>query len=222
MTTQDEEAGSDPTPVTLPDDADRSGGHRTTMRLPAATRRMQLLGIARQEFGRTGFHQTTMSDLAARAGVTKPVLYQHFASKRDLYTAVLADAGERLEEALADAVGEGGTTREQVDLGFEAYVRFVQTDRDGFRLLFSSTSRQDKEWAAIGNRVQQAVATAIAQRIDVEGMTDSHRMVLAHGIIGLAEGMMRYWHSGAADGIDFDDLLADLQTLAWGGVQGLG
>ena len=63
-------------------------------RLPAAQRRRQLLDVARRVLAQRGFYETTMADIAEEAGVTKPVLYQHFASKRELYTAVLHDIGE--------------------------------------------------------------------------------------------------------------------------------
>jgi AcrR family transcriptional regulator len=189
--------------------------------LPAASRRRQLLSVAKDVLGERGFHQTTMAGIAAAAGVTKPVLYQHFSSKRDLYTAVLRDAGDRLQEAITVANGQAGSPREQAELGFAAYVRFVQEDPAGFRLLFSSTSRQDEEWSSIGDAVTSSIAEATASRIRVEGMSEAHRRVLAHGIIGMAEGMMRYWHNGDVEGLDLDDLLADLQALAWGGLRSL-
>ena len=192
-----------------------------TARLPAASRRRQLLSVAKHVLGERGFHQTTMAEIAAAAGVTKPVLYQHFSSKRDLYTAVLHDAGNRLQESLDAANARAASPREQAELGFAAYVRFVQDDPAGFRLLFSSTSRQDEEWSAIGDSVTNYIAEATAERIKVEGMSEAHRRVLAHGIIGMAEGMMRYWHTGDVEGLDLDDLLADLQSLAWGGLRSL-
>lgn len=211
----------------LADEEDGAPGRQpkavpTTTRLPAASRRRQLLAVSKKVLGERGFHQTTMAEIAAAAGVTKPVLYQHFSSKHDLYTAVLRDTGDRLQEVINEANGRADGPREQVELGFAAYVRFIQEDQAGFRLLFSGTSRQNEEWSAIGDAVTSSIAETTAARIRVEGMSDAHRRVLAHGIIGMAEGMMRYWHSGDVDGLEVDDVLADLQTLAWGGLRGLG
>ncbi|MDH4365470.1 MAG: TetR/AcrR family transcriptional regulator, partial [Acidimicrobiia bacterium] len=84
-------------------------------RLPAAQRRRQLLDVARRVLAQRGFYETTMADIAEEAGVTKPVLYQHFASKRDLYTAVLEDIGARLRASVVEAAAEAGTPRQQVD-----------------------------------------------------------------------------------------------------------
>jgi AcrR family transcriptional regulator len=169
-----------------------------------------------------GFYQTTMADIADAAGVTKPVLYQHFASKRDLYSAVLHDIGNRLQEAVIAAAQSAVTPRQQADAGFRAYAEFVEEDTDGFQILFSGTSRQDGEWASITSEVEHSIAQGIAQLIDVPEMDDAHRQALAHGIMGLAEAMMRYWQSGQVDGLDKDDLMTDLSTFAWGGLRGLG
>ncbi|MEZ5375542.1 MAG: TetR/AcrR family transcriptional regulator [Acidimicrobiales bacterium] len=189
------------------------------MRLPAPERRQQLLDTARMVFARSGFHETSMNDVAAEAGVTKPVLYQHFASKRDLFRAVLDDVGRRLEHDIIQSAAKAMTPREQVERGLSAYLQFVETDGDGFRLLFTGTSREDDEWVRITQRVEGSIARSIADLIDVPGMSTERRITFAHGMVGLAEGMVR--HSLAADH-DVDSLAADMATLAWGGLRGLG
>ena len=144
-------------------------------------------------------------------------------AQRDPLASLDAAADRVMEQAIEEADSHATSSRERSALGFRAYVRFVEADPVGFRLLFSSATRQDKEWAAISNDVQRAIAEGIAERIKVTGVDDAHRMVLAHGIMGLAEGMMRYWHSGAVDdSVAFDDLLTDLQALAWGGIRNIG
>ena len=190
-------------------------------RLPAAQRRRQLLQVSRCVLAKHGFYQTTMADIADSAGVTKPVLYQHFASKRDLYSAVLHDIGSRLRDTVVTAAQAAETPRQKVDAGFRAYAAFVEDDTDGFQILFSGTSRQDGEWASITSEVEHSIAQAIAQLIDVPEMGDAHRQALAHGIMGLAEAMMRYWQSGHIEGLDKDELISDLSALAWGGLRGL-
>ena len=85
--------------MTAPDRADPGRGPR----LPAAERRRQLLDVALEAFAANGFHVTSMDDIAEAAGVTKPVLYQHFRSKRALYLELLDDVGARLMEAITKA-----------------------------------------------------------------------------------------------------------------------
>ena len=79
---------------------------RPATRLPAARRRKQLLDVALEVFAERGFHPTSMNDLAEAAGVTKPVLYQHFGSKRELYLELLDDVGGRLRDAIGKATSE--------------------------------------------------------------------------------------------------------------------
>ena len=196
-------------------------GEAAPVRLPAAQRRQQLLDVARQVLAKPGYYETTMAEIADSAGVTKPVLYQHFASKRDLYTAVLEDIGARLRSSVLSAAAGAETPRQQVFAGFEAYVEFVEQDSQGFQILFSGTSRQDGEWARITSSVEHSIAAGVAELIDVPNINTAHRQALAHGILGLAEGMMRYWQSGQAGDLERDDLLHDLVALAWSGLRGL-
>lgn len=189
-------------------------------RLPAPERRRQLLDTATRVFAETGFHDTTMHQIAETAGVTKPVLYQHFASKRDLYLAVLEDVSARLRTAVLDAAGTASTPRAQVEAGFRAYVQSVVEDRWGFRLLLSGVNRQDPEFNAVSGRAERLMASGIAELITVEGMPKEHCLLLAYGVVGLAEGMARHWLTGASS-LTPEELTRDLTSLAWAGLRGL-
>ena len=101
-----------------------------------------------------------MNDVADAAGVTKPVLYQHFESKRDLYLALLDDVGARLLTEIAKATAGAANGKEQTELGFQAYFRWVARDHDAFLLLFSSAQR-DEEFTESVRKVTAEVAEAI-------------------------------------------------------------
>src|SRR5262245_17381721 len=117
-------------------DAGRERGGRA--RLPAAERRQQLLAVAVTTFSKQGYNDT-----ADAAGVTKPVLYQHFSSKRALFLELLRELGGRLRAELAATAAEAGSPRRQVELGMRAYFRWVAQHRGGFAVLFSGDSRWD-------------------------------------------------------------------------------
>jgi len=193
----------------------------TNSRLPKSQRKRQLLAVARQVLARDGYYKTTMVDIAREAGVTKPVLYQHFASKRDLYTAVLNDIGDRLRAAVLDAIDQSAPPRQQVSSGIAAYTTFVDTDREGFQLLFCGNSRQDDEWSAIAGAVERSLAEAIADLIVVDGVSFEHRIALGHGIVAMAEGMMRYWLLDPESNLDREQLVQSLVSLMWGGLRNL-
>ena len=125
-------------------------------RLSAPARREQLLEVALEIFARQGFHGTSMNDVADVAGVTKPVLYQHFDSKRELYLALLEDVGNQLITRIAKATSEAPDGKAQTEAGIKAYFRWVHDDRDQFRLLFGSGARRDDDFADAIRRVEDA------------------------------------------------------------------
>ena len=109
-----------------------------SQRLPAPARREQILDVALQVFAQHGFHGSSMNDVAEAAGVTKPVLYQHFDSKRDLYHSLLDEVGNRLLTSISKGVAEATDGKSQTRLGFRAYFRWVAEDHDAFLLLFAA------------------------------------------------------------------------------------
>ena len=192
------------------------------IRLPAEQRRRQLLDTALGVFADRGFHATSMNQVAEAAGVTKPVLYQHFRSKRELYQELLTDVGRRLEERIAKATAQAGGPRQQVELGFRAYFGFVDDERQAFVLLFGSGTRHDDEFAETARRVEATIADTLAELIVVEGLSGAERRLLAHGIVGIAETTSRHWVAGDLAGeVDGDTLARRMADLAWAGLRGI-
>lgn len=190
-----------------------------SQRLPANARREQILDVALDVFASSGFHGASMNDIAEAAGVTKPVLYQHFDSKRDLYQALLDDVGNRLLEAIAKATAEATDGKSQTELGYRAYFRWVADDHDAFRLLFGPGTASDDEFSAVIARVNAEAAAATAPLIDVDLPDDTRRM-LAYSLVGLAEGASRQLVQKGSD-FDPDRVAAEVSTLAWAGLRAL-
>jgi AcrR family transcriptional regulator len=191
-----------------------------TTRLPAERRRQQILDVACSVFADRGFHATSMDDIAAAAGVTKPVLYQHFPSKRALFVDLLGDLGQRLLHELDAATGAAHTGRERVEGGFAAYFRFVTGNEAAFRVLFGASARNDPEFADVIERLLGDVAGAISLLIEIEG-TPEHRRVLAHALVGIAESTSRDALTGDGSGLDADTLARWVSELAWFGLRGV-
>ena len=189
-------------------------------RLPAARRRRQLLDVARRVFAERGFHDASMNDIAIAAGVTKPVLYQHFASKRELFAELLGDVGRDLQEAITKAVTAAEGPREMVELGFAAYFSFVNQHRNAFQLFYGGSMARDEEFAAVVNQTESAVAGLVAGLIEIEGLSAAQRTVLGHGIVGMIEGASIHWLESGSDA-DPQVLAQQLADLAWRGLRGV-
>lgn len=203
-------------------------GRHPSSRLPAARRRRQLLEVAVDVFAERGFHGTSMDEVAEAAGVTKPVLYQHFTSKRELYLELLDDVGSHLVGAVTAAVGGASGPRQQVEAGCAAYFEFVTQETNAFRLLFGSGARRDEEFNDAVRRVEDVMAAAVASLIETDISAD-HRELLGYGIVGLAEVTSRHWAgSERADELDGDQrateaaqLARRVSELAWAGLRGV-
>ena len=189
-------------------------------RLPAEQRRRQLLDVACQVFAERGFHATSMDDLATQAGVTKPVLYQHFSSKQALFLELLDDLGRQLLGELAVATGAAHTGRERVAEGFASYFRFVTGNEAAFRVLFGASVRNDPEFTEVVDRILDDAAGAIIHLIEIEGTTE-HRRVLAHALIGIAEATSRDALTDDGAGLDPALLAQWVSELAWFGLRGV-
>jgi AcrR family transcriptional regulator len=187
------------------------------MRLPAPARREQILDVSVQVFARNGFHSTSMNDVAEAAGVTKPVLYQHFDSKQDLYLALLEEAGLRLRNAVAKGVASATNGKEMTELGFKAYFRWVAEDHDAFLLLFGSRANRDEESTVAIRRITAEAAAAIAPLIAADIAPD-HQRTLAHGLVGMAEGVTRHLVE-RGDTFDPEVLGQQVADLAWAGLR---
>ncbi|MBV1892979.1 MAG: TetR/AcrR family transcriptional regulator [Ilumatobacteraceae bacterium] len=188
-----------------------------SVRLNAAARRGQILEVALEVFARAGFNGTSMNEVADAVGVTKPVLYQHFDSKRDLYQALTDDVGERLLARISKAAAEADSGKNRTELAYQAYFRWVADNPDGFRLLFGSGSRRDDEFNNTVRRITEEAANAVAPMIDVD-IDTKHRRTLAQALVGMAEGASRHLVE-IGEEFDPDDVAREISVLAWAGLR---
>jgi AcrR family transcriptional regulator len=190
------------------------------MRLPADQRRSQLLEVARDRFAEQGFHATSMDEIAEAAGVTKPVLYQHFPSKRALYVELLEGTGAEMLRTLAEATTRAGTGRERVEMGFRAYFDFALGNRSAFRLLLSSAIRSDPEFARIVEEIIDATAETISLLIYIDASPEQ-RLVLASALVGMGESVGRWALQRPESDVDPAQLAQWISELVWFGLRGI-
>jgi AcrR family transcriptional regulator len=191
-----------------------------TRRLTAEARRAQLLGMAREVFAEDGYHTAAMEKIAQRAGVTKPVLYQHFEGKKELYVALLDSDMTRLLTQVSEAINDSeGVYR--IEKGLGAYFNFIEDNVDSFRLLFRETMGADPEFREAIDRFHDAAAGTIGAIIVEEtGKPKNESELLARGLMGMAEAAATWWIDGKQQ-IEKGELVKDLTELAWRGLAGL-
>ncbi len=198
-------------------DAEPGAGTRTA-RLPRTARRKQLLAAAQEVFVAQGYHSAAMDDIAERAGVSKPVLYQHFPGKLELYLALLDVHAEGLVAGVQAAITGSSDNKVRIRNAMAAYFDFVDSDGEAFRLVFESDLRNEP---AVRERVERAsrqCMEAIADTITADtGVSRSRAELLAVGLTGAAEMGARFWlESDRA--VPKDEAIELLTTISWRGI----
>jgi AcrR family transcriptional regulator len=189
-------------------------------RLPRLARRRQLLGAAQEVFVAQGYHAAAMDEIAERAGVSKPVLYQHFPGKLELYLALLDEHAEGLVQRLRDALASTPDNKLRVRRTMEAFYDFVAGEGEAYRLVFESDLRNVPSVRARVERTNQLCAEMISQVIQEDtGVSSEEAHLLGMGLVGMAEVSARYWlsQSGTIPKDQAEHLIA---RLSWRGIGG--
>jgi AcrR family transcriptional regulator len=189
-------------------------------RLPRDERRAQLLSAALEVFTAAGYHSAAMDEIADRAKVSKPVLYQHFPSKLELYLAVLDLHIDSLVFAIQKAIAEHRDNADRVKATVEAYFGFIDSEGEAFRLLFESDMSLEPQVRERLNRMTYDCAAAVSAVISIDtGLAKEESMMLAVGLIGIVQTTARHWldRDGKIDRTRATELV---MNLIWRGISG--
>jgi AcrR family transcriptional regulator len=188
--------------------------------LPRPARRRQLLGAAQQVFVEQGYHAAAMDEIAERAGVSKPVLYQHFPGKLELYLALLDENTDLLIATVREALASTTDNRQRVTATFGAFFDFVGGEGGAFRLVFESDLGNDPAVRQRLDRSGRECAELISQVIREDtGLSDEEAHFLGTGLVGMAQVSATYWlNSNQVIPKDAAEQL--IARLAWRGISG--
>ncbi len=189
-------------------------------RLPRDERRAQLLSAALEVFTQSGYHAAAMDEIAIRAGVSKPVLYQHFPSKLDLYLAVLDTHIDSLVFAIQKAISSTNENSSRVLQTIQAYYDFIDSEGEAFRLLFESDMSVEPQVRERLNRMTYDCAAAVSAIISIDtGLEKEPSMLLAIGIIGNAQTTARHWLDRDSK-LTKSEAITFVSNLIWRGISG--
>ena len=169
-------------------------------------------------FAAQGYHAAAMDDIADRAGVSKPVLYQHFPSKLELYRALLTTYADELIGRLRSVLGSTNDNEQRTRGAVSAYFEFVATEGQSFRLVFESDLRSEPEAAAVLDRALRECIDAVAEAVTADAGLDRDRArLLAVGLVGLSQVTAQYWlDTGQA--VPKEEAVELMSRLAWRGL----
>ncbi len=189
-------------------------------RLPRSARRVQLLAAAQEVFVTAGYHAAAMDDIADRAGVSKPVLYQHFPGKLELYLALLDQHAGAMVSAVRAALDSTTDNKQRVTATIQAYFDFVADDGGAFRLVFESDLVNERAVRERVDRVTHECADLISAVIAEDaGLSQAQAMLLAVGLVGMAHVSARYWLPREGN-VPREEAVHLLAGLAWRGIGG--
>lgn len=189
-------------------------------RLPREERRSQVLAAALVVFSTSGYHAASMDEIAEQAGVSKPVLYQHFPGKLELYLELLdAGLGQLLEAARVALDATDNAVR--VTAVVDAFFAFVADPHGAFRLVFESDMAN---YAAVRERVDAAdlelARMAAAVIAEDTGLSDEEALLLASGMLGLVQVSARRWMRAGDERLPREVASDLVASLAWRGISG--
>jgi AcrR family transcriptional regulator len=192
-----------------------------TNRLPRSARRAQLLDVALEVFVEQGYHAASMDEISERAGVSKPVLYQHFPGKLDLYLALLETSCDTVIAGVKEALASTTDNRRRVRATIELWYDYVADQGAAFRLVFESDLTNVPAVREHVDRVINESAAAIAEVIHEDtGLPGPASHLLAVSLVGMG-------HVGARNWLSADSRLSRTEAvelaagLAWRGIGGV-
>lgn len=189
-------------------------------RMPRRERRAQLMDSALEVFVAQGYHAAAMDDIAERAGVSKPVLYQHFPGKLDLYLALLEVSCDTVIANCREALASTQDNEQRVAATMDVFFAYVASATGAFRLVFESDLTNEPAVREQVDRVTSECAALIADVIeDDTGLPADAARLLAVSLVGMAQVSARYWLSDPGR-IGQSDAAGLVAGLAWSGIRG--
>ncbi|HEY4239385.1 MAG TPA: TetR/AcrR family transcriptional regulator [Kofleriaceae bacterium] len=189
-------------------------------RLTGGERRAQLVEVGRGVFAKRGFEATTIEEIADRAHVSKPIVYEHFGGKEGLYAVIVDREMEYVVRRISESIATG-SPRERVEGAALAFLTYVKDHPDGFAILAQDAPLSAKQsgMASLLNDVAERVGEIFASTLKAAGYDPRSAPIYAHALIGMVTFVGRWWTDERKPSVE--DVAAHLSALAWMGLRHL-
>jgi len=184
-------------------------------------RREQLLDIGRRLFAERGFEGTSIEEVAAQAGVSKPVVYEHFGGKEGLYAVVVDREVERLLTMATGLLLDGANTREKFEAAAVALFRYIDENADGFRILVrdSNPGSGTGTYGTLLSDIAGQVEYILADFLDSRGRDPKSAPMYAQMLVGMVAFTGQWWLDARKPKLE--EVAANMIDLAWNGLSQL-
>lgn len=189
--------------------------------MTATQRREQLLDVSRRLFAEKGFDGTSVEEIAARAQVSKPVVYEHFGGKEGMYAVVVDREIQALTQALVGALEAGGHPQMLVERTALALLDYIESSTDGFRILVrdSPVAQTTGTFSSLIGDVAMQVEHLLADQFTRRGLDPRTAPIYAQMLVGMVALTGQYWLDARSP--EKTEVAAHLVNLAWNGLAGL-
>ena len=198
---------------------------RTARRMTGTQRRAQLLDVSRTLFAEKGFDNTSIEEIAARAEVSKPVVYEHFGGKEGIYAVVVDREMQALLAALTGALEGGGHPQALVERTALALLDYVEKSEDGFRILVrdSPVAQATGTFSSLIGDIATQVEHLLADQFKRTGLDPRTAPMYAQMLVGMVALTGQWWLDAKSDARSpkKQEVAAHLVNLAWNGLKGL-
>jgi AcrR family transcriptional regulator len=200
---------------------DEQGRSAARTRMTGSQRRAQLLDVGRALFAEKGFDGTSIEEIAARAEVSKPVVYEHFGGKEGLYAVVVDREMQQLLAAVTAALQSAGHPRTVLERAALALLDYVETSTDGFRILVrdSPVAQSTGTFASLISDAASQVEYILAGQFARRGLDGSYAPMYAQMLVGMVALTGQWWLDSRSP--DKATVAAHLVNLAWNGLEHL-
>jgi AcrR family transcriptional regulator len=190
-------------------------------RMTGKQRREQLLDVGRSLFAEKGFDATSVEEIAAKAGVSKPVVYEHFGGKEGLYAVVVDREMSALLDAITGALTSSGRPRELLERAAFALLDYIETSTDGFRILVrdSPVAQSTGTFASLISDAATQVEHIMVNQFKSRGFDPKFAPMYAQMLVGMVALTGQWWLDARRP--KKADVAAHLVNLAWNGLSGL-
>ncbi|MGD7001793.1 TetR family transcriptional regulator [Corynebacterium halotolerans] len=188
-------------------------------RMTGKERREQLISIGRSVFAERGFEGASVEEIAARAAVSKPVVYEHFGGKEGLYAVVIDREMQRLEHLITEAL-EKGRSKVRIERAVMALLTYVEQETDGFQILVRDmTPGKDRSYSTLLNTAVGQVSHILGRSFERQGLNEDAAVLYGQALVGMVSMTAQWWLDERQP--PKEEVAAHIVNLCWYGLAGM-